>query len=58
MQLFAPLSLANRAAVGFRNAFINPARRERTVLIALGVYVVLWTIYGTIAKGSQAGNST
>jgi 4-amino-4-deoxy-L-arabinose transferase-like glycosyltransferase len=43
----------NSAAVGFRNALINPARRERTVLIALGVYVVLWTIYGAIAKGSQ-----
>ncbi len=43
----------NAAAVGFRNALINPARREGTVLIALGVYVVLWTIYGSIAKGSQ-----
>jgi 4-amino-4-deoxy-L-arabinose transferase-like glycosyltransferase len=53
MRISNPLSAANRAAVGFRNALINPARRERTVLISLGVYVVLWTIYGSIAKGSQ-----
>jgi Dolichyl-phosphate-mannose-protein mannosyltransferase len=43
----------NAAAVAVRNALINPARREGSVLILLGVYVVLWTIYGTIAKGSQ-----
>jgi 4-amino-4-deoxy-L-arabinose transferase-like glycosyltransferase len=47
------INFPNSAAVALRNALINPARRERTVLIALGVYVVLWTIYGTIAKGSQ-----
>jgi 4-amino-4-deoxy-L-arabinose transferase-like glycosyltransferase len=47
------LTFPNSAAVGFRNALINPARRERTVLIALVVYAVLWAIYGTIAKGSQ-----
>jgi 4-amino-4-deoxy-L-arabinose transferase-like glycosyltransferase len=36
-----------------RGALIDPARRERTVLLALALYVVLWTIYGTIAKSSQ-----
>jgi hypothetical protein len=36
-----------------RSALIDPARREHTVLFALALYVVLWTIYGTIAKSSQ-----
>ncbi len=36
-----------------RQALIDPARRERAVLISLAVYMVLWTIYGTIAKVSQ-----
>jgi hypothetical protein len=42
-----------QAAVRLRAALIDPARRERTVLFALALYVVLWTIYGTIAKSSQ-----
>ena len=36
-----------------RRALIDPARRERAVLLSLAGYVVLWTIYGTIAKSSQ-----
>ena len=36
-----------------RQALIDPARRERAVLISLAVYMVLWTLYGTIAKSSQ-----
>ncbi len=36
-----------------RSALIDPARRERAVLASLAGYVVLWTIYGTIAKSSQ-----
>src|SRR6185437_11781502 len=36
-----------------RGALIDPARRERAVLLSLAAYVVLWTIYGTIAKSSQ-----
>ena len=36
-----------------RQALIDPARCERNVLVALAVYTVLWTIYGTIAKSSQ-----
>jgi len=34
-------------------ALTDPARRERSVPIALAVYAVLWTLYGTIAKASQ-----
>ena len=33
-----------------RAALTDPARRERSVLLALAVYSVLWTVYGTIAK--------
>jgi 4-amino-4-deoxy-L-arabinose transferase-like glycosyltransferase len=32
---------------------IDPARRERYVLLALVAYMLIWTIYGTIAKSSQ-----
>jgi 4-amino-4-deoxy-L-arabinose transferase-like glycosyltransferase len=42
-----------RAAGRWRDALVDPARRERTVLVSLAVYVVLWTSYGTIAKSSQ-----
>ena len=36
-----------------RAALTDPARRERAVLILLVVYMLLWTVYGTIAKSSQ-----
>jgi 4-amino-4-deoxy-L-arabinose transferase-like glycosyltransferase len=49
MLLSRPVQAADR----FREALIDPARRERTVIVALAIYAVLWTIYGTIAKGSQ-----
>jgi Dolichyl-phosphate-mannose-protein mannosyltransferase len=45
---FAP-QLAERAL----SALSNPARRERTIATILLAYVVLWTLYGVIAKGSQ-----
>jgi hypothetical protein len=48
-----PLSMPLRAAGQWRAALIDPASAERTVLLALAFYVVLWTIYGTIAKSSQ-----
>jgi len=35
------------------DALADPARRERTVAAALVGYVALWTLYGTLAKGSQ-----
>jgi hypothetical protein len=34
-------------------ALADPIRRERNVVIVLLVYVVLWTLYAVIAKGSQ-----
>lgn len=34
-------------------ALRDPARRERTAGAALLSYVVLWTLYGALAKGSQ-----
>ena len=36
-----------------RQALIDPARRERHVVLALAAYTLLWTLYGTIAKGPQ-----
>ncbi len=36
-----------------RGALVDPARRERAVLVSLAAYLVLWTVYGTIAKSSQ-----
>ncbi len=46
MRLLQPIN-------ALRDALVDPARRERSVLAALAIYVVLWTIYGTIAKSSQ-----
>ena len=34
-------------------ALTDPARRERNVVLALAVYAVLWTLYGTVAKSGQ-----
>jgi len=34
-------------------ALIDPARAERTMAVLLTAYAATWTIYGTIAKGSQ-----
>jgi len=39
------------------DALAAPARRERTAVIVLLGYVALWTLYGTLAKGSQDINS-
>jgi hypothetical protein len=35
------------------DALSDPSRRERTVVAVLMAYVGLWTLYGTLAKGSQ-----
>ncbi len=53
MRITSPIHAADRAAGRFRSALIDPAKRERTVLVSLAIYAVLWAIYGTIAKGSQ-----
>ena len=42
-----------RLAERLTAALADPARRERWVVVVLIVYVVLWTIYAVIAKGSQ-----
>ena len=42
-----------RLAEQFTAALADPVRGERTVAIVLGCYVVLWTLYAVIAKGSQ-----
>lgn len=34
-------------------ALCDPRKRERTVVALLAVYVVVWTLYGVLAKGSQ-----
>lgn len=44
-----PLNAAGR----LRDALADPARANRALLMTLGVYVLLWTIYGVIAKGTQ-----
>lgn len=36
-----------------RDALIDPARRERALVVVLAVYAVLWAAYGTITKGPQ-----
>ena len=53
MRIPAPILAAQRAAGALREAFVAPVRRERNVALALLVYAVVWTAYGTIAKGSQ-----
>jgi hypothetical protein len=35
------------------DALTDPRRRERTVLALLAGYAAIWSVYGTIAKGSQ-----
>jgi len=52
--LFSKLvDAADRAAGRWRGILTDPARRQRCVLASLGAYLLLWTIYGTIAKSSQ-----
>ncbi|MGA2568181.1 MAG: glycosyltransferase family 39 protein [Pseudolabrys sp.] len=46
MRLLQPIA-------ALRGVLVDPARRERAVLVSLVAYLVLWTIYGTIAKSSQ-----
>ncbi len=35
------------------DALVDPRRRGRVMLVVLACYAALWTLYGTIAKGSQ-----
>ncbi|HEU5019517.1 MAG TPA: glycosyltransferase family 39 protein [Pseudolabrys sp.] len=42
-----------RPAVRLREALTDPARRERTFVVALVLYAIVWTCYGAIAKSPQ-----
>lgn len=53
MRISAPFYAAERAVGRWREALIDPARRERTILVSLALYILLWTVYATIAKSSQ-----
>jgi 4-amino-4-deoxy-L-arabinose transferase-like glycosyltransferase len=53
MQLSAPFSAIRRLPDRFRDALTDPARADSAVLWSLAAYVVVWTVYGTIAKAAQ-----
>jgi hypothetical protein len=46
MRLLQPIN-------ALHTALIDPARRERNVVLALAAYLLLWTLYGTITKSSE-----
>ena len=46
MRLLQPIN-------ALRSALIDPARRERSLLLTLAAYTLLWALYGTITKSSQ-----
>jgi hypothetical protein len=35
------------------DALVDPLQRERTALLVLAAYIVVWTLYGVLAKASQ-----
>jgi hypothetical protein len=35
------------------DALLDPARRERTMLVVLACYFIVWSLYAAIAKSSQ-----
>ena len=43
----------NRAFDRFIIAFTDPSRRDHAVLAVLGGYLLVWTLYGVVAKGNQ-----
>jgi 4-amino-4-deoxy-L-arabinose transferase-like glycosyltransferase len=49
MRFLNPMTAANR----LRDALVDPVRANRALLMTLAVYVLVWTVYGTIAKGTQ-----
>jgi hypothetical protein len=44
---------AEKALDQFIDALIDVARRDHAAILALAGYLVIWTLYGVIAKGSQ-----
>jgi 4-amino-4-deoxy-L-arabinose transferase-like glycosyltransferase len=53
MSISGVLGRSQNALSRLLDALIEPARRERAVLVVLAAYAVVWTLYGTIAKSSQ-----
>jgi hypothetical protein len=37
----------------FVTAFTKPSQRDYAVLVALAGYLIVWTLYGVVAKGNQ-----
>jgi hypothetical protein len=50
---FSPLPTIARLPAWFRSVLTDPESADVAVLWSLTVYVVVWTAYGTIAKGGQ-----
>jgi len=57
MRLLSPLEAADRAAGHLRSALTDSSGSEQTVLAALAGYLLLWTLYGAVAKSSQGLHS-
>lgn len=53
MRIPSPFNAASLAAGRWRDALSDPVRREYAVLVSLALYVLLWTVYGIVAKSSQ-----
>src|SRR3974390_1810293 len=53
MRLLSPLEAADRAAGHLRSALTDSSGSEQTVLAALAGYLLLWTLYGAVAKPNQ-----
>lgn len=49
MRLPNPMTAAGR----LRDAFADPKRANGALLLTLAAYVLVWTVYSTIAKGTQ-----
>ena len=47
------IDTAERALDRLIGALTDPIRRDRTVLGVLGGYLLVWTLYGVIAKSNQ-----
>ena len=47
------LALPMTAAGRWRDALVDPARARGAMLVTLTAYVLVWTVYGCIAKGTQ-----
>jgi 4-amino-4-deoxy-L-arabinose transferase-like glycosyltransferase len=53
---FAAFQSVEKATGRWRDVLADPTRRERTLLITLALYVLLWAAYGTVSKNAQGLN--